>query len=100
LLGGYYAITQLGEVYGVDEEKYASLSPWFTVDASLIERIPINTMSVDSLKSHPYISGRQAYTIDRMRKRHVHFSGWENFDLLDEFTATDRDRLLPYLSFE
>ncbi|MDR0743893.1 MAG: helix-hairpin-helix domain-containing protein, partial [Tannerella sp.] len=36
LLGGYYSVTQLSEVYGIDEEKYNALMPWFSADPSLI----------------------------------------------------------------
>jgi DNA uptake protein ComE-like DNA-binding protein len=100
LLGGYHSVTQLREVYGIDEEKYAALSPWFTVDASQLRKLSVNTLPADSLRRHPYINYRQARAIERLRKQKKQLSGWENLQLLEEFTEEDGQRILPYLSFE
>ncbi|MDR3252515.1 MAG: helix-hairpin-helix domain-containing protein [Tannerella sp.] len=100
LLGGYYAVTQLSEVYGIDEEKYNSLAGWFTVDASQIAKLSVNTLSLDSLNRHPYIDYRQAKVIVQLRKQKGKLAGWENFSLLDEFTEIDRLKLQHYLSFD
>ncbi|MDR2138712.1 MAG: helix-hairpin-helix domain-containing protein [Tannerella sp.] len=100
LLGGFHAVTQLREVYGIDEDKYAALSPWFTVDASHVRKLPVNVWPMDSLRKHPYINYRQARAIERLRKRKKQLSGWENLQLLDEFTDHDKVRILPYLSFD
>ncbi|MDR0756563.1 MAG: helix-hairpin-helix domain-containing protein [Tannerella sp.] len=100
LLGGFYHIEQLSEVYGIDEETYARIAPWFRLDTSLIRRLPVNELPADSLRRHPYISPRQAYAIERLRKQKKHLAGWENLQLLKEFTEFDKARLEPYLSFE
>lgn len=36
LLGGFYSVEQLGEVYGIDEERYEAMKSWFSVDPSVI----------------------------------------------------------------
>jgi DNA uptake protein ComE-like DNA-binding protein len=100
LLGGFYTVQQLAEVYGIDEERYHSIAPWFTVDASFIHKLPVNTISQDSLNRHPYISSRQARAIVQLRTQKKHLSGWENLSLMEEFTEQDKQRILPYLSFE
>jgi competence ComEA-like helix-hairpin-helix protein len=100
LLGGYYSVAQLREVYGIDEEKYAELEPWFTANASSVRPLFVNALPADSLRKHPYITPRQAYAIERLRKQKKHLTGWENLQLLDEFTEIDKQRLAPYLSFE
>lgn len=100
LLGGFYTVDQLSEVYGIDEERYAALEPWFTVDTSQVRRLAVNRIPADSLNRHPYISYRQARTIGQLRKQKSRLSGWENLQLIEEFTALDRERLAPYLSFE
>jgi hypothetical protein len=87
-------------VYGIDEEKYAELSPWFTVDASFIQQLPVNSLPADSLRKHPYIDYRQAKALDRLRRQKKRLSGWEDLQLLDEFGGDVRQRLLPYLNFE
>jgi hypothetical protein len=99
-LGGFYHIEQLGEVYGIDEETYTRIAPWFRLDTSFIRRLPVNALPADSLRRHPYISPRQAYAIERLRKQKKRLAGWENLQLLKEFTEFDKVRLEPYLSFE
>lgn len=100
LLGGFYAVTQLSEVYGIDEEKYNSLAPWFTADASLIRQLSVNTLPSDSLRRHPYINYQQAKAIVQLRRQKKQLSGWENLQLLNEFTEHDKAKLQHYLSFE
>ena len=100
LLGGYSSVTQLSEVYGMDDERYQALVPWFTVDPSQIRRLVINTIPQDSLQRHPYISYTQARVIIRLRNQKGKLTGWENLQLLSEFTDQDKSRLQPYLSFE
>ncbi len=56
LLGGFARVEQLSEVYGVDEEKYTELAPWFTVNPRLIRRLAVNRLSEDSLRRQPNIN--------------------------------------------
>jgi DNA uptake protein ComE-like DNA-binding protein len=100
LLGGYYSVTQLSEVYGIDEDKYNALAPWFSADGSLVSRLNVNSLPQDSLSRHPYVNYRQAKVIAQLRKQKGTLTGWENLLLLNEFTDADRIRLQPYLSFE
>lgn len=100
LLGGFYTVEQLSEVYGIDEERYEAMKSWFSVDASLISQLKVNQLPAKKLAAHPYINYRQAQIIERLVRQKRRLSGWENLRLLDEFTEADRERLLPYLSFE
>ena len=100
LLGGFYSVEQLGEVYGIDEERYKSMKSWFSADLSLICQLIVNKVSMNDLQKHPYINYRQARIIGQLRKQKGKLTGWENFQLLEEFTDADRERLTPYLSFE
>jgi len=100
LLGGYYSVTQLSEVYGIDEERYQAFLPWFTADPSLVTKLQINTIPQDSLQRHPYVSYGQARVILQLRRQKGKLTGWENLQLLNEFTDNDKERLQPYLSFD
>ena len=99
LLGGFYTVEQLSEVYGIDEERYESLKTWFIVDTNFIRKIPVNQRTFKQLAAHPYISYKQARTIEWLRNKKGMLRGWEDFTLLEEFSEYDRERLLPYLSF-
>ena len=100
LLGGYYTVTQLSEVYGIDEDRYQAFLPWFTVDSSLVRQLHVNTIPQDSLQRHPYVSYAQARVIMQLRRQKGRLTGWENLQLLNEFAESDRIRLQPYFSFE
>lgn len=100
LLGGFYDVSQLAEVYGIDEERYQALALWFIADTLHIRRLEVNALSAATLRKHPYLDYRQAKAIEQLRKQKSRLSGWENLQLIEEFTDTDKKRLTPYLSFK
>lgn len=99
LLGGFYSVAQLQEIYGLDEERYQSLKAWFYADASFIAKLPVNQLSYEQLIKHPYLNSKQTRAICQLRKQKGTLSGWENLHLLDEFTDSDKQRLQAYLLF-
>lgn len=100
LLGGYTSVNQLREVYGIDDEKFNALYPWFDADTTWIRKLAINHHPLETLVLHPYISYKQARVIINLRERKGKLSGWQNLDLLEEFTNIDKERLSVYVSFE
>lgn len=100
LLGGFCSVGQLAEVYGIDEERHEAMIRWFSVDTSAIRRLALNRLTAKELSKHPYISYRQARVIEQLVKQKGKLSGWENLQLLEEFSEADKERLAPYLSFE
>lgn len=100
LLGGFYSVTQLSEVYGIDEDRYQALKEWFTADPQLIRKRSLNTLPADSLYRHPYLSKPQARAILRQRQQKGKLTGWSNLLLLDEFANADKEVMSFYFSFE
>ena len=99
LLGGFYRLEQLQEVYGMYVELYEKMVPYLRIDASKITPIPVNTASLDKLKSHPYINFYQAKAIIEMRKKKGKLENINELSLLEEFTAEDMERIKHYLAF-
>ena len=100
LLGGYSSVSQLQEVYGIDEEKYTALVVWFEADTAGIRKLAINQLPIQSLVRHPYLNYKQAQVIVNLRERKGPLSNWHILELLDEFTESDKIRLHPYISFD
>ena len=92
--------TILKKVPGIGEERYQALAPWFIADTLHVRRLEVNALPAAALRKHPYLDYRQAKAIEQLRKQKSRLSGWENLQLIEEFTDTDKKRLTPYLSFK
>ena len=100
VLGGYYSVEQLKEIYGMRPENFEKIKSNFTIDASLIKKINVNTASVERLKSHPYIKTFQkAKAIYEYRRKKVTLNSIDDLKVLDELNEEDLNRLKPYLEF-
>lgn len=98
LLGGFYAVEQLKDVYGL-EQTYEDIEEYLTVDTTLITKIQINTISEAELSKHPYINYKEAKIIINYREQH---GGFENETDLERIKGLDIgkvSRILPYLAF-
>ena len=97
-LGGFYVKEQLLEVWKMRLETYEKLLTQIRVDSSLIKKISINQVTIDELKTHPYLDYYQANSIVKMREQRQGFQHMEEIlesKLIDE---EQYERLLPYLS--
>lgn len=95
-LGGYYRIEQLQEI-NLDAEQLRS---WFTIQTDSIEHLPINRLSVDRLRRHPYINFYQARAIVEYRKKQGQLKSLKPLSLLEEFTEEDLQRIEQYIRFD
>ena len=69
-LGGFHSKDQLLEVYGIDPEILSVNAGFIKADASLIQKININTVTKEELKAHPYIKWNIANSIVLYRANH------------------------------
>ena len=95
-LGGYSDILQLTEIEGLPD----SLMKWFIItDTVPLGKIAVNAATLAELRRHPYIDFYQARAIVEYRQERGKIKGPEQLSFMEEFTAQDLDRLLPYLDF-
>lgn len=99
LLGGFYEIGQLKEVWGMDEDLYNKIFPYVTIEPKT-KRIKVNSIEFEELRKHPYIDYKQAKVIVDIRERKGQIESVERLSLLDEFSDKDLKRLSHYLSFQ
>lgn len=95
LLGGFYEVLQLKEIYGMSDESWVRSSPRLFADTVTIKKLDLNFMSFTELGRHPYIGFRQAKKIVKVRDKNGKFTRRE--DLIPLFSADSLRRLLPYL---
>jgi DNA uptake protein ComE-like DNA-binding protein len=82
------------------EELYEKITPYLRVDTSIIQPLPLNSASLDRLKSHPYLNFYQAKAIIEIRKKNGKINRREELRLLEEFSENDIEKLRHYLIFE
>jgi competence protein ComEA len=97
LLGGYFAVDQLREVYGMRAENFIALAKYLTVDPSSLKTFNINFSTIQELGHHPYIGFKTARKIFRLRDKIGKFSSPE--DLSTVVASDSLKRLIPYVKF-
>ena len=98
-LGGFHSKEQLKEVYGLDSLKYILLKDLIRVDASLIKKLNINTVTFDQMKRHPYLNFKQMNAIIQYRKQHGDYQSGDDLRDVDLLNEEIIRKIEPYTSF-
>jgi DNA uptake protein ComE-like DNA-binding protein len=97
-LGGYVSVEQLREVYGIDDEVFEMIKPYFKVSESKIRKVNINSDDVKYLTNHPYIDFQLAKALIRFRKSYGRdFQSVEEVRGIHILSQEEFEKLLPYL---
>lgn len=104
-LGGFVSVEQLREVKALqpllkDSLSTDSLLSHFFIDSVRVVPLKVNSMRVEQLQRHPYLSFEQARAIYELRRKRIHLKHLDQLRTLDCLTEQDIQRLRPYLSFE
>lgn len=97
LLGGYYTVSQIKEVYGLKGEIYPVVSSYLTVEPSSVKTFNINFSTLNEIGHHPYIGYKTARKLLRLRDKMGKFLASE--DLSSIVNSDSLKRLVPYLKF-
>ncbi len=98
-LGGFYAVSQIGEVYGLQDSVFQLLKSQLFVNEAKLEFLPINTLTVNELARHPYIDLNMAKKIERYRLQHQGIDNAESLKKIYTINPNEIEKLLPYLDF-
>lgn len=98
LLGGFYAVEQLKEVYGFTDSLYQVIKDHVTVNASLVTKIDLNTEDFKKLNAHPYLSYEDTKTIFNYRRKNGPITKMEHLKICISDEAQLK-KLSAYLSF-
>lgn len=97
-LGGFCKKEQLLEVWKFDSEKYDAIEKFVKVNVQEIQKINLNSIKVEELKSHPYLDWNKANSIIKIRDKK---GGYKSIDEIKESVLIDEElfeKLKPYLS--
>ena len=94
-LGGYVSVDQLDEIenFPLDAKDY------LVVENAQPHRLNVNTLSLNDLKKHPYISFYQARAITDYRRLHGPLKSLADLRLSKDFPPEAIARLTPYVEY-
>ena len=96
LLGGFYSINQLKEVYGLREQTIRQIEEKVKVDNTKIRKLDLNFADVNELSRHPYLKKNLAMQIVRFRTKN---GSIRDFSILRDSMILNIDeynRIKPY----
>lgn len=96
-LGGYVSISQLSEIEGFPQEAL----PFFMLcnGGETVEKLNVNSLSLNELKQHPYINFYQARAILNYRRQNGPIADIDELRLLQDFDDAVINRLRPYVCY-
>lgn len=98
MLGGFHSIHQLKEVYGMTDSLFVIFSSQIKLDATTLNKIPINAIDFNSLRKHPYFNFQSAQAIVNFRSKHGRLTETD-IKGLGIFSEEKLTLILPYLSY-
>jgi len=96
-LGGFYAIEQISETFGLPDSIFQKIKPYLKLGNKSIKKININTVTVEELKMHPYIRYGIANPIIAYRNEHGLFQSIEDIKKVMAVTDDIYKKIQPYL---
>jgi competence protein ComEA len=96
-LGGFYAVTQVGETYGLADSTFQKIKQYFKIENTSLKKIDINIATLDELKSHPYIRYAIARALVAYRNEHGLFKQIEDIKQVMVITNEVYNKVSPYL---
>lgn len=100
LLGGFYSVAQVQEVYGIDSACYYKIKGLLFVDTTLLVRLNLNTALEEELNRHPYISKYQARSIIKYRELMGEFKNTKPLTQNYIFTNQQYEKVYKYFETE
>lgn len=97
-LGGFYQKEQILETRFTDTAVLQKLMPNLRINTTLLRKIPIQTVGLELLKKHPYLSEKQARIIIAYRNQHGRLTE-QHLKEIKIISNAELTRLLPYLDF-
>ncbi len=96
ILGGYYSMAQLQEVYGLNIQTIQKIENMVTIDTTKIKKLDLNFDGMRELSKHPYIQKNLA---DKIIKFRTSYGSIPKLSILREnmiLNIDEYNRLRPY----
>ena len=74
--------------------------PWLEVDATRVRKLPINSITAEELRKHPYFRNRNVLGIIRYREQHGAFKGISDLGKIHSLDEDFLRKIEFYLDFK
>jgi DNA uptake protein ComE-like DNA-binding protein len=98
-IGGFYQVDQLREVYGIDSIKFSQIQDQLKVNSALIQKINVNKVTFEQLKSQPYLTYKQINAIIQYRHQHGNFNEINDLKKIVVLNEEIIRKIEPYIEF-
>ncbi len=99
-LGGFYSVNQVKETFGLPDSTFSKIQRQLAYHGFTIQKINVNTASVDVLKAHPYIRYNLANAIVQYRNQHGAFGSVDDIKKIVLVNDSVYNKVQPYLVAE
>jgi competence protein ComEA len=99
-LGGFYRISQVAEVYGLQDSVFRKIEPRLEIRDPSIQLIAINTATLEEMAAHPYIKKILANAIIQYRNAHGRFQTTAELLKIHPINEEQLEKLRPYCKLE
>ena len=100
LLGGFYDVEQLKEVYGLSEDTYSIIVGRVMVDTSLVQRVSVNSAEYATLLRMPYLEKEDVDNIMRYKRIKGKIGSMAELEEDEVISSSTAKKVSHYLEFE
>jgi competence protein ComEA len=98
-LGGFYAVEQVAQTYGLPDSTFNKIKPFLKV-SPILQSIAINQADAATLSRHPYLNWKHANAIINYRKQHGAYRSIDDLKKIKILPEEVIEQVRPYLMYE
>lgn len=95
-LGGFYAVGQVREVYGIEDSVFLKIEPYLQVDQVPVKQVSLNDATKEEMAGHPYFRWKIAQAIVAFRQQHGPFVDLEELKEIHLISEDQFRKMVPY----
>lgn len=99
-LGGFYAVEQLKEVYGLRDSCFLVIQNRVVVDSAIRHFLKINYCTLEEMGRHPYFGFRNAKLILKYRKEHQRINSEQELQGIQGLHFESGEKWRFYLTYQ
>ncbi len=99
-LGGFKSIDQIAETRGLPDSVFQKILPHLSLNTGVYHKMHLNKITLEELRSHPYIQWSEANAIINYRQQHGDFNHINELLKIHLISAGWLARVEPYLTIE